>query len=118
MTRPALTAEAVMTRSPVIPVVVIQDWRHAAPLARALAKGGVGLIEITMRTASALEAVRSAAAEVPESLVGAGTLLNPRDLEAVMKAGARFAVSPGVAALLRDSGNIAAVATYPPSDAC
>ncbi len=108
MSQTPLTSEAVMTRSPVIPVVVIQDWRHAAPLARALARGGVGIIEITMRTSAALEAVKAAAAEVPESMVGAGTLLNPRDMEAVMKAGASFGVSPGsTPALLgaaRDAG--------------
>jgi 2-dehydro-3-deoxyphosphogluconate aldolase/(4S)-4-hydroxy-2-oxoglutarate aldolase len=88
--------DALMRRSPVIPVVVIKDARHAAPLSRALARGGVPVVEITLRTDQALDAIRAAAAEVPEAIVGAGTLLSPKDIEAAKAAGAAFGVSPGL----------------------
>jgi 2-dehydro-3-deoxyphosphogluconate aldolase/(4S)-4-hydroxy-2-oxoglutarate aldolase len=91
----AAAVEAVMTASPIIPVVVIQDAGQAVPLSRALARGGVPVVEITLRSPAALDAIRAAVAEVPEALVGAGTILNRRDLEAAMAAGARFGVSPG-----------------------
>jgi 2-dehydro-3-deoxyphosphogluconate aldolase/(4S)-4-hydroxy-2-oxoglutarate aldolase len=102
-----LTAQidAVMTRAPFIPVVVIQDARHAAPLSRALARGGVPIIEITLRTPAALDAIRAAAAEVPEALIGAGTITSPKDIQAVMAAGAAFGVSPGLTPELLDAAN-------------
>lgn len=81
---------------PVIPVLKISDLSHAVPLARALARGGLRAIEITLRTGHALEAIRRAAEEVPEAIVGAGTILNPRQFEEAQKAGSRFIVSPGV----------------------
>ena len=84
-------------------VVVIGDWRHAAPLARALGKGGVPVVEITLRTDQALEAIRAAAGEVPEAVIGAGTLLNPKDIEAAKAAGASFGVSPGLTPRLLDA---------------
>ena len=84
----------------IIAVVTVQDWRQGAPLARALAKGGVEAVEITLRTPAGLEAVRAAAAEVPEALVGSGTCLSVADLEASHKAGAAFAVSPGLSETL------------------
>jgi 2-dehydro-3-deoxyphosphogluconate aldolase/(4S)-4-hydroxy-2-oxoglutarate aldolase len=96
---PSALSEAVdvlMRRAPVIPVVVLKDARHAAPLARALAKGGAPAVEITLRTEAALEAIRRAAEEVPEAIVGAGTLLSPKDVKAAKAAGARFGVSPGL----------------------
>ncbi|MCO5065069.1 MAG: 2-dehydro-3-deoxy-phosphogluconate aldolase [Rhizobiaceae bacterium] len=89
---------------PVIPVLKIEDASHAVPLARALARGGLPAIEITLRTPHALEAIRRAAAEVPEAIVGAGTILNPVQFEAAEKAGSKFIVSPGVTpALLAES---------------
>jgi 2-dehydro-3-deoxyphosphogluconate aldolase/(4S)-4-hydroxy-2-oxoglutarate aldolase len=103
----------VMTRSPFIPVVVIKDWRHAAPLSRALAKGGVPVVEITLRTADALEAIRAAAAEVPEALIGAGTLTSPKDVEAAKAAGAAFGVSPGLTPELLDAANDAGFPLLP-----
>lgn len=86
----------VMTGQPVIPVIKIDRARDAAPLARALARGGLPAIEITLRTPEALEAIRIAAAEVPEALVGAGTILDPRHYAQATEAGARFIVSPGL----------------------
>ena len=86
---------AVLRRAPVMPVITIRDAARAAPLARALAAGGLTAIEITLRTAAALEAIAAVAREVPECLAGAGTVLNGRDLAAAREVGAAFAVSPG-----------------------
>lgn len=85
----------VMKGQPVIPVLLIHDVDHAVPLARALAKGGLPAIEITLRTAAALDAIRAVAADVPEAIVGAGTILNAKQYEQATKAGSRFIVSPG-----------------------
>ncbi|MGC4025034.1 MAG: 2-dehydro-3-deoxy-phosphogluconate aldolase [Mesorhizobium sp.] len=87
---------ALLDGQPVIPVLKIADVAHAVPLARALARGGLPAIEITLRTGHALEAIRRAAAEVPEAIVGAGTILNPKQFEEAEKAGAKFIVSPGI----------------------
>lgn len=81
---------------PVIPVLKIEDAGAAVPLARALAKGGLPAIEITLRTAAALDAIRRVAAEVEEAVVGAGTILNARQFAEAAGAGARFIVSPGI----------------------
>jgi 2-dehydro-3-deoxyphosphogluconate aldolase/(4S)-4-hydroxy-2-oxoglutarate aldolase len=89
-------ATSVLHISPVIPVVTIDDPRHAVPVARALAAGGVGIIELTLRTQSALESLELIANEVPEILVGAGTILTQAQAEASVSAGAKFLVSPGV----------------------
>ncbi|PWL17358.1 keto-deoxy-phosphogluconate aldolase [Falsochrobactrum shanghaiense] len=86
----------VLQGQPVIPVLLIDKAEHAVPLARALAKGGLPAIEITLRTAAALDAIRAVAAEVPEAIVGAGTILNAKHYEDAAKAGSRFIVSPGV----------------------
>lgn len=98
---PALTpaqasaaARALCLRAPVIPVLVIDDLRHAEPLARALVAGGLPVLEVTLRTPVALEAIRIMA-QVEGGIVGAGTLLGPADVEAACAAGARFGVSPG-----------------------
>lgn len=87
--------EKVLHLAPVIPVVVIEDPAHAVPLARALVAGGLPVIEVTLRTGAALEAVRRIADEVPDAVIGTGTVRRPADLDASANAGARFAVSPG-----------------------
>jgi 2-dehydro-3-deoxyphosphogluconate aldolase/(4S)-4-hydroxy-2-oxoglutarate aldolase len=81
---------------PVIPVLKIDNVDDAVPLARALARGGLKMIEITLRTGGALESIRRAAAEVPEAVVGAGTILDGAQFDQAAKAGSRFIVSPGV----------------------
>ena len=81
--------------APVIPVIVVEDAAAAAPLARALVAGGLPVLEVTLRTPAALEAIRRMA-EVPGGVVGAGTLLTPADVKAAKAAGATFGVSPGV----------------------
>lgn len=80
---------------PVIPVIVLDDVRSAVPMARALVAGGVRVLEITLRTPAALESMRRIAAEVPEAIVGAGTLRSAADVEAAKAAGCQFGVSPG-----------------------
>ena len=92
---PQRDLEAILRRSPVMPVVVIDDAAQALPLARALLAGGIRSIEITLRTSAALEAIRAIAAEIEDMAVGAGTVLSAADLDAAARAGAHFAVSPG-----------------------
>lgn len=81
--------------APVVPVVVLDDAESAVPLARALVAGGLPVIEVTLRTPAGLDAIRRIAAEVPEAVVGAGTVRSPGDVEAAAESGARFLVSPG-----------------------
>jgi 2-dehydro-3-deoxyphosphogluconate aldolase/(4S)-4-hydroxy-2-oxoglutarate aldolase len=82
--------------APVIPVITIANAAHALPLARALVAGGLRAIEITLRTDAAVDTARAIIAEVPDAVVGIGTVLTPQDLERTAKLGAAFAVSPGV----------------------
>ena len=86
---------AIAAMAPVIPVLTIERAADAVPLARALAKGGLPVLEITLRTAAALEATRRIAREVAGAVVGVGTVLDPAQFVEAREAGARFAVSPG-----------------------
>ena len=87
--------DAILTMAPVIPVLVIDEVAHARPIAEALVEGGQPVLEVTLRTPAALEAI-SEMAKVEGAVVGAGTVLSERDLDASLKAGARFVVSPGL----------------------
>jgi 2-dehydro-3-deoxyphosphogluconate aldolase/(4S)-4-hydroxy-2-oxoglutarate aldolase len=98
-----LGLEHIVTLAPVVPVVIIDDVARAAPLARSLVRGGLPVIEITLRTPAALEAIRAIADEVAEAVVGVGTVLDPAQLIAARDAGARFAVSPGATETLLDA---------------
>ena len=89
------TALQVMQDAPVIPVIVLNDIAHAVPIARALVAGGMRMLEVTLRTPQALACMEAIAKEVPEAVVGAGTVRSPADATAAARAGARFAVSPG-----------------------
>ncbi|WP_439156271.1 bifunctional 4-hydroxy-2-oxoglutarate aldolase/2-dehydro-3-deoxy-phosphogluconate aldolase [Yoonia sp.] len=95
-------AAQVCNLAPVIPVLVIDDAAHAADLARALVAGGLPALEVTLRTPAALDAIREMAA-VPGGVVGAGTLLTPKDVENAKAAGATFGVSPGATDRLLDA---------------
>lgn len=96
----------VMTGQTVIPVLLIDKAADAVPLARALAKGGLPAIEITLRTSAALDAIRAVAEDVPEAIVGAGTILNATHYEQAVAAGSKFIVSPGVTdAVLKAADN-------------
>ena len=85
----------VLKRSGVVPVIVIEEEAKAVPLARALVKGGLGVLEVTFRTKAAAAAIRAIRAEVPEAMVGAGTLVTPEMARAAFEAGAAFGVAPG-----------------------
>lgn len=85
----------IMQTAPVIPVLVIDDVAHAEPIARALVAGGLRVLEVTLRTAAALDVI-AAMKRVPGAIVGAGTVLNPQDLAAAIAAGSEFIVSPGL----------------------
>ena len=89
--------------SKVIPVITIERVEHAVPLARALVAGGIRLLEITLRTAAGLDGAAAIIAEVPEAVVGIGTVLTPADLARSVAVGARFALSPGATPELLDA---------------
>ncbi|MBC7770448.1 MAG: bifunctional 4-hydroxy-2-oxoglutarate aldolase/2-dehydro-3-deoxy-phosphogluconate aldolase [Phycisphaerales bacterium] len=108
-----LQPEDVLRLSPVMPVVVIDDAAHAVPLARALLAGGVKTIEVTLRTAAALDAIGAIAAEAPEMIVGAGTVLTADDLTAAIAAGAKYALSPGATTKLMKAAHKAAIPFIP-----
>ncbi|MFT4026677.1 MAG: bifunctional 4-hydroxy-2-oxoglutarate aldolase/2-dehydro-3-deoxy-phosphogluconate aldolase [Novosphingobium sp.] len=84
-----------MRKAPVIPVLVIENAAHAVPIAQALVAGGLPVLEVTLRTPAALDVIK-AMKQVPGAIVGAGTVLSPRDLDAALEAGSEFIVSPGL----------------------
>lgn len=96
--------------SPVIPVLVVDDTAHAVPLAQALLAGGIKVLEITLRTPNALSVISEIARHVPDAVLAAGTVTTPEQWEEAARAGARFAVSPGLTPRLLDA---AAQATIP-----
>jgi 2-dehydro-3-deoxyphosphogluconate aldolase/(4S)-4-hydroxy-2-oxoglutarate aldolase len=87
--------QSLLNRVPVIPVVVVEDVDHAVPIARALVAGGLPVIELTLRTPVALDAIERIAGEVPEIFLGAGTIVEPGQAKQAASAGAQFLVSPG-----------------------
>lgn len=91
-----MTLEEMMKLAPVVPVLTIEDAETAAPLGRALVKGGLRMLEVTLRTPAATEAIRRISREVEGAVVGAGTVLNAQDVRRALDAGARFLVSPGL----------------------
>jgi len=90
----------VMQDAPVIPVIVLHDVAHAVPMARALVAGGIRMLEVTLRTPQALACMEAIAREVPEAVLGAGTVRSQADAQEAVNAGARFAVSPGYTSAL------------------
>src|SRR3954470_23750535 len=101
--------DAILAAAPVIPVLVVDRVEDAVTIARALVEGGLPVLEVTLRTPAALDAIR-AMKEVEGAIVGAGTVLNPDQLAQAAEAGAEFAVSPG---LTRRLGEAAADASIP-----
>ena len=103
-----MTPKSLLDVVPVIPVVVVHDAADAVPIASALVRGGLPVIELTLRTPVSLEAVARIAAEVPDILLGAGTIVDTDQAEQAAKAGAQFLVSPGstptLRAAMRDTG--------------
>ena len=105
--------EPILARVPVIPVIVVESAELAVPLARALVAGGLPVIEITLRTGAALDAIAAIVAEVEGAIVGAGTVLSNGQLIASEKAGAQFAVSPGVSPHLLAAAEDSRIAFLP-----
>jgi 2-dehydro-3-deoxyphosphogluconate aldolase / (4S)-4-hydroxy-2-oxoglutarate aldolase len=105
--------EDLLRRGPVLPVVTLDDAADATDLARALARGGIHTVELTLRTAAGLEAIAAIAREVPEVSVGAGTVRSVADLGRAAAAGAAFAVSPGSTAELLEAGRSASIPFLP-----
>ncbi|NOT10539.1 MAG: bifunctional 4-hydroxy-2-oxoglutarate aldolase/2-dehydro-3-deoxy-phosphogluconate aldolase [Methylococcaceae bacterium] len=104
--------KTVLTAGPVMPVMVIQNLDDAVPLAKALVAGGIKVLEITLRTPVALDAIKLISQEVKEAIVGAGTITTPAQLKAAEEAGAVFAISPGLTPILLSAalaGNIALI---------
>ena len=96
--------EEIFAAGPVVPVLVINDVEKAVPLAKALMEGGIKVLEVTLRTPAAIDVIKRIAQEVPDSLIGAGTVTNAQQLKAVVEAGAKFAISPGMPADLLKAG--------------
>jgi 2-dehydro-3-deoxyphosphogluconate aldolase/(4S)-4-hydroxy-2-oxoglutarate aldolase len=103
----------ILASGPVVPVYTPGSAREAVEVARALVRGGIRAIEITLRNAVALDAVRAVVAEVPEALVGAGTVLTPAQLVAALEAGAMYLVSPGSTPALLDAAQANAAPLLP-----
>lgn len=102
-----------LRKAVILPVVTIEAAEDAVPLARALLAGGIDVIEVTLRTPDALEAVERIAAALPDMFVGAGTVLTPRQAQESTAAGARFLVSPGLTPALAEAALAAAVPFLP-----
>lgn len=107
-----MNVEQVMRLAPVVPVLVIEDVAHAAPIAEALVKGGLFALEVTLRTPAALDVIREMS-KVEGAIVGAGTVLNPKDLDKALEAGAKFIVSPGLTKPLAKAAIAAKTAFLP-----
>jgi 2-dehydro-3-deoxyphosphogluconate aldolase/(4S)-4-hydroxy-2-oxoglutarate aldolase len=93
----------IVAKSPVLPVIVIDDVGLGVDLARALVDGGIRTLEVTLRTSAALDAIRAICAEVPDAIVGVGTITRPAEIVAALEAGAVFGVSPGTTPELLDA---------------
>lgn len=91
-----ISALDVLNTGPVVPVIVIKNLDHAVPLAKALVAGGVKVLEVTLRTPVAIEAIKMISEAVPEAIIGAGTVATEKDLHDVAEAGGVFAISPGL----------------------
>jgi 2-dehydro-3-deoxyphosphogluconate aldolase/(4S)-4-hydroxy-2-oxoglutarate aldolase len=108
-----MTLLEIMHASPVIPVIAIDDIAHAVPLARALVAGGIRVLEITLRTAHGLPAIRAIAEQVPQAIVGVGTLTQRGEFIAARDAGAVFGVSPGLTQNLIDAAQSSGLPLLP-----
>ena len=103
----------VLNAGPVMPVIVIKKIEQAVPLAQALLGGGIKVLEVTLRSDVAIDAIRLISQKVPGAIVGAGTVASPDDLAAVVEAGAVFAISPGMTPTLLDAATQGPIALIP-----
>ncbi|MGF1607622.1 MAG: bifunctional 4-hydroxy-2-oxoglutarate aldolase/2-dehydro-3-deoxy-phosphogluconate aldolase [Rhodothalassiaceae bacterium] len=109
----SMTADEVLDRSPVIPVLAVSELAHAAPLAQALCAGGLQVLEVTLRTAAGLQVIQAMRQAVPHAIVGAGTITSPADLTRAVEAGAQFVITPGLTPALLDAAAGASVPVLP-----
>ncbi|WP_371379269.1 bifunctional 4-hydroxy-2-oxoglutarate aldolase/2-dehydro-3-deoxy-phosphogluconate aldolase [Thalassotalea aquiviva] len=86
----------VFSQGAIVPVLVIEQVEDAVPIAKALIKGGINILEVTLRTENALEVIKEIATHLPDSMIGAGTITNKKNLQQAIDAGAKFAISPGL----------------------
>lgn len=105
--------DAILLQAPVLPVIAIDRLEHAVPLAQALVAGGLKVLEVTLRSEIALQAIKAIVHAVPDAIVGAGTVLNAEHLQAVAAAGAQFAISPGATPALLAAGQNAPIPLLP-----
>jgi len=103
----------IFAAGPVVPVLVIHKVEHAVPIAHALIKGGIRVLEVTLRTPAALEVIKAISEQVPDAIIGAGTVTNAQQLKEVTDAGAKFAISPGMTADLLAAGMQGSVPLIP-----
>lgn len=109
-----MTAEQIMRRAfPVMPVLAVEDVEHAAPIAEALFKGGLQVLEVTLRTPVALEVIKAMKAAVPDAIVGAGTVTRPEQFDQLAQVEADFAISPGATPALLEAGQDAPMPFLP-----
>lgn len=97
-----MSPREVLSVSPIIPVITIEDENDAIPLAKALSEGGINVMEITLRTPAGVKSIEKIAKELPDIVVGAGTVVNNAQYDEVYKAGAKFVISPGFSTKLLD----------------
>jgi len=108
-----LQPDTLFAQGPVVPVIVIKDLATAVPLAKALLAGGIKVLEVTLRTPVALDAIKLLSVEVPDAIVGAGTVTTAEQLQKVIAAGAKFAISPGLTRELLAAGKDAPIPLIP-----
>nr|WHW29822.1 putative bifunctional 4-hydroxy-2-oxoglutarate aldolase/2-dehydro-3-deoxy-phosphogluconate aldolase [uncultured bacterium] len=107
------SSREILALAPVVPVITIYDIKHALPLAKALVDGGIPVLEVTLRTPQGLEAIRIMKAEVEGAVVGAGTVLNEKDLDDAIEAGSEFVITPGLTDNLLRAGMQSGVSFMP-----
>jgi len=105
--------DRICSESPVIPVLVFDQLDQVTPIANALVEGGITVLEVTLRTPIALEAIQKLKQELPEAKIGAGTVINPDQFDAAVAAGADFIVTPGISQHLLDKGSNSAIPLLP-----
>ncbi|MFT0534054.1 bifunctional 4-hydroxy-2-oxoglutarate aldolase/2-dehydro-3-deoxy-phosphogluconate aldolase [Castellaniella hirudinis] len=108
-----MNAQELLAHSPVMPVIVVHDTATAVELARTLVAGGIRSLEITLRSPAALDAIRAIGDQVPDALVGVGTVRTPQQLDSALQAGARFGVSPGLTAALAQAARQSGIPFLP-----
>ena len=108
-----LQPDTLFAQGPGVPVIVVKDLADAVPMAKALLAGGIKVLEVTLRTPVALDAIRLLAQEVPDAIVGAGTVTTPEQLQQCIDAGAKFAISPGLTRELLQAGKDAPIPLIP-----